>query len=126
MPRELTPVRSVPRQTTATTCLIVGTPSAFGTSNFTLQVTDASGAVASNPFALTINPLPPAILSINPPTGVQGTTVPVTITGTDFVTGASVAVNNSGVTVSNCGSQHTRRLPRPLTSPAVQLWAGLM
>ena len=103
-PRNATRTNSGPlrsRQTTATTCLIVGTPSAFGTSNFTLQVTDASGAVASNPFALTINPLPPAILSINPPTGVQGTTVPVTITGTNFVTGASVAVNNSGVTVSN-------------------------
>jgi streptogramin lyase len=103
-PRNATRANSGPlrsRQTTATTCLIVGTPTTFGTSNFTLQVTDASGAIASNPFALTINPLPPAILSINPPTGVQGTTVPVTITGTNFVTGASVAVNNSGVTVSN-------------------------
>ena len=81
-------------------CLIVGTPSAVETASFTLKVTDASGAAASAAFGLNINPPSPAITSIKPSSGAQGATVPVTITGTNFVTGASVSVSNSGVTVS--------------------------
>lgn len=90
-----------PRQTSATTCLITGTPGAYGTSNFTLQVTDASGASTRGTFALTINPLPPTITSISPSAGAQGTSVPVTIAGTNFVPGATVFVNNPGVAISD-------------------------
>jgi hypothetical protein len=39
--------------------LISGIPTALGTSTFTLQVTDASGTVASQSLKLTINPAPP-------------------------------------------------------------------
>ena len=45
--------------------------------------------------------VPPTLTSISPASGVQGSTVPVTLTGTDFVAGATVAVSNPGVAVSN-------------------------
>jgi hypothetical protein len=44
---------------------------------------------------------PPTLSSISPTSGQQGTTVPVTLTGTDFLAGATVNVSGSGVTVSN-------------------------
>lgn len=43
----------------------------------------------------------PTLNTIAPATGVQGATVPVTLTGTNFVTGATVATGNTGITVSN-------------------------
>jgi streptogramin lyase len=85
----------------ATTCLIVGTPSVYGTSNFTLKVADASGASASAQFTLTINPPVPTIISITPPAGAQGASVAVTISGTGFLPGATVLMSNPGVTVSS-------------------------
>jgi streptogramin lyase len=90
-----------PRQTPATECLIVGTPSAYGTSTFTLQVTDASGAAASAGFTLTVSPPIPTIISITPPSGAQGTMVAVTIAGTGFVPGETVLMSNPGVTAGN-------------------------
>jgi hypothetical protein len=41
------------------------------------------------------------LTSVNPNSGVQGTNVPVTLTGTNFAAGASVNVSGGGVTVSN-------------------------
>jgi hypothetical protein len=40
------------------------------------------------------------LTSISPATGVQGTGVPVSLTGANFVSGATVAVGNPGITVS--------------------------
>jgi hypothetical protein len=44
---------------------------------------------------------PPTLSSIVPNSGQQGATVPVTLTGTDFLTGATVNVSGTGITVSN-------------------------
>ncbi len=83
-------------------CLISGTPVTSGAASFTLKVSDASGATASAAFALTVNPAPlPTITSIKPSSGTQGTSVPVSIVGTNFAPGASISISNSGVTVSN-------------------------
>ena len=41
------------------------------------------------------------LTSINPNAGVQGTNVPVTLTGTNFAAGSNVNVSGSGVTASN-------------------------
>jgi hypothetical protein len=46
-------------------CTIAGTPTAAGTSNFTVQVVDSAGDVATAPFTLTIN-LAPAITTSSP------------------------------------------------------------
>lgn len=50
---------------------------------------------------LGLNPPAPTLTSIGPTSGVQGNTVSVTLTGTNFVSGATVAVSGSNVTVSN-------------------------
>jgi hypothetical protein len=44
---------------TSNSIVISGTPTALGTSNFTLEVTDANGNSASQALSLTINPAPP-------------------------------------------------------------------
>ena len=43
----------------------------------------------------------PTLASLSPNTGAAGTTVPVTLTGTNFVAGANVSVSNPGVAVNN-------------------------
>ncbi len=45
-------------------------------------------------------PAAPTLSSINPTSGSRGAVVPVTLTGTNFVAGATVAVSGTGVTVS--------------------------
>jgi hypothetical protein len=70
---------------------------ASGTTNVT--VTTAGGTTA--PLVFTIGSTNPSIASISPASGLQGATVPVTINGSNFLSGASVAVSNPGVAVSN-------------------------
>jgi hypothetical protein len=53
----------------------------------------------STPIIIAVPP-PPTLSAVSPAAGGQGTTVPVTLTGTNFVAGSTVTVSNSGVTVS--------------------------
>ena len=48
-----------------TTGTISGTPTAAGTSNVTVRVTDASNATADQPLSLTVTSTPPAALGLN-------------------------------------------------------------
>ena len=43
----------------------------------------------------------PTLTSITPSSGIQGTSVPVTLTGTNFATGSTISLSGTGVTVSN-------------------------
>ena len=43
----------------------------------------------------------PAITSLNPSSGLQGSTLPVTINGSNFLAGATVAISSPHITVSN-------------------------
>ena len=63
-----------------------------------VTVTTPGGTSTSSPFAITNGP---TLTSISPTSGVQGTNVPVTLTGTNFAANATVNVSGSGVTVSN-------------------------
>lgn len=66
----------------------------------TVSVTTAGGTSSGQPF--TVNLAAPGLTSVTPGAGVRGTTVPVALTGTDFVVGGTaVAVSGSGVTVAN-------------------------
>jgi hypothetical protein len=64
-----------------------------------LAVTTSAGI--SNGLPFTVNPPPPTLTSVTPATGLQGASVPVTLTGTNFVSGATVAVGNPGITVGS-------------------------
>src|SRR3984885_7062633 len=44
---------------------------------------------------------PPTLTSISPNSGVQGQSIPVTLTGTNFVSGTTIAVSGAGITVSS-------------------------
>ena len=65
-----------------------------------MTVTTAGGT--SGPQTFTINPPPPTLTSVSPNQGIRGATVAVTLTGTNFVVGATtVTVAGGGVTVTN-------------------------
>jgi uncharacterized protein (TIGR03437 family) len=64
----------------------------------TLTVTTTGGLTGS--FLFSIGSGAPSITSITPPSGSVGTTLPITIVGTNFVPGATVAVS-AGITVNN-------------------------
>ena len=70
----------------------------------TVTVTTAGGTSGAQTFTVTV-PLPPGaptLTSVSPNQGIRGTTVAVTLTGTNFVAGATtVTVGGSGVTVTN-------------------------
>lgn len=83
--------------TSITADFAIGSSAALGDRNVT--VTTSGGTTSAKTF--TVNPPAPTLTSVSPTTGVQGTTVAVTLTGTNFVSGATVAVSGSNVTVSN-------------------------
>ena len=69
----------------------------------TVTVTTAGGTSGAQIFTINL-PAPgaPTLTSVAPNQGIQGTTVAVTLTGTNFVVGATtVAVSGGGVTVTN-------------------------
>ena len=63
------------------------------------------GACSANDLALLFKPgvigSGPTLTSISPSTGTQGTSVPVTLTGTGFVAPLTVNASGTGITVSN-------------------------
>ena len=90
------------RSTTSLTASFAIDPAAASGAR-TVTVTTVAGT--SGPQIFTINvvpPSPPTLTSVTPNQGVQGATVAVTLTGTNFVVGATtVQVSGSGVTVIN-------------------------
>ncbi len=84
-----------PTQLTATFTIAVN--AALGTANVT--VTTSGGTSAA--VAFTVSPPPPALTSVSPASGVQGGSVPVTLTGANFLSGATVATSNAGITVGS-------------------------
>src|SRR5262249_32976059 len=71
---------------------------ALGADNVTL--TTSGGTTAAQTFTVNAPPAP-TLTSISASSGVQGTAMNETLTGTNFVSGATVAVSGTGVTVSN-------------------------
>jgi large repetitive protein len=62
---------------TSDSIVISGTPTALGTSTFTLQITDSSGTVASQSLSITINPAPPlSVATRSLSAGTVGVTYP--------------------------------------------------
>jgi hypothetical protein len=80
--------------TQITATLVVAATAATGPQNIT--VTTVGGT--SSAVVFTVNPPPPTLASLTPASGVQGTSVPVTITGTNL-TGAALNLP-AGVTAS--------------------------
>ncbi len=89
--------------------VIVGSTTSL-TANFVLDLTAAPGGRqvtvttaggTSGPQTFTVGLLAPTLTSVAPNLGIQGTTVAVTLAGTNFVVGATtVAVSGAGVTIT--------------------------
>jgi Bacterial Ig-like domain/IPT/TIG domain len=81
----------------------------------TVTVTNIVGDVASCNSCLTINPAP-VPTSVNPSTLGQGAlNVPVTISGSGFVSGASVSVSGTGVSVGTVNVQNATTITTTMT-----------
>jgi len=88
---------SVVSDSEITATLAIAANAGLGAHNVT--VITLNGTSNAVPFTVT-NPPAPALTSIAPISGFRGTAVPVTLTGTNFFTGATVAVSGGGITVS--------------------------
>jgi hypothetical protein len=75
----------------------IAATAALGTANVTVTAAGATSAAV----AFVVDPPPPTITSINTAGAPQGSIVAVTLTGTNFVSGAGVTSANSGVTAGN-------------------------
>ena len=106
--------------TTVTASLVIPTGAATGVRN--ISVTTPAGATA-NTVAFTVTaPLLPTLTSIAPTTGVRGTTVPVTLTGTNL-TGATL-VTFSGTNVACTGITSTATTVKANCAIAVGAGSG--
>ena len=88
---------TVASATQITATFAIAANAATGAQNVT--VTTSGGTSGAQPF--TVNLAPPTLTSISPNSGAQGQSVPVTLTGTNFVAGAAIGVSGAGITVSN-------------------------
>ena len=108
----LTGATAVTVSGTGVTCTITGTPTAT-TVNANCAITATAGLTARNVTVTTpagttnavtftvTTPPPPTLTLIAPNTGVRGTAVPVTLTGTNLTGATAVPVSGAGVTVSS-------------------------
>lgn len=83
--------------TQITAAFTIAAAAATGAHN--VSVTSANGTSGAVTFNVTGTP--PTLTSVSPNSGSQGASVNVTLTGTNFVSGATVAVAGSGVTSSS-------------------------
>ncbi len=93
-PGSVSPASSTTSSGAAVSTYTAGT--AAGTASVSATL-DSQTLTAS--INVTLAPVP-TLTTIAPASGVQGATAPVTLTGTNFVSGATVAVNNPGIAVS--------------------------
>jgi hypothetical protein len=79
---------------------------------------DTPAAIGSATVTITAPPQPPVLNSVSPSSGAQGTSVPVTLTGSNFLAGASVAVSGTGVSVSSVSVAGASRITATFTVAA--------
>ncbi|HEV2246777.1 MAG TPA: putative Ig domain-containing protein [Terriglobia bacterium] len=76
------------------TGVISGTPTAGGTSNFTVKVTDANSLTATQPLSLTVAATPPSVTTTSLPNGTQNTAYNTTLTASGGTTPYSWSVSS--------------------------------
>ncbi len=93
-----------------TSTLVIAPNAAPG--SYSVGVVTSSGSSGAMPFI--VSAAPPILTSLSPASGVAGTSIGVTLAGSNFATGASINISGAGVTASNVvvvnGSQITATL----------------
>src|ERR1700682_5005414 len=85
--------------TTITATLTIASNAPTGAQNVT--VTSSGKTSGSQTFTVNSGAGAPTLSSVSPSSGTQGQTVGVTLTGTLFVSGATIGLSGTGITVSN-------------------------
>lgn len=83
-----------------------------------VSITEAAKTSNSLTFSVTGSAQAPTLTSVSPNSGTRGSTVNVTLTGTNFTSGATVAVSGSGVTASNVSVVSATQIKATLTIAA--------
>jgi hypothetical protein len=83
-----------------TTSGLYTAPTVAPTGTITVQAASVDSPSAVGSASVTVTAPGPVLKSIAPTSGVQGTSFAVTLSGSNFATGATVAVSGSGITVS--------------------------
>ena len=86
-------------------CSLPLTALPIGLYNLTVQNSDGTSGFWENAFRVS-NPTP-KISSVTPPTGYNTSSIPVTVTGTGFVTGCTVTLVNNSTTIPGSISSFT-------------------
>ena len=81
-------------------------------------VTLTTAAGASAPSTLTVAAPTPTLASVAPPAAAQGASVPVTLNGTGFFAGATIAASNPGIAVSGVSVVSETQITATLTIAA--------
>ena len=102
---------TVVSSTQITTTFTISSSASLGAGNVT--VTTGGGTTGAVSFTVTQGA--PTLTSISPTSGAQGTSVPVTITGTNFIAGAMVVSYNGGITFSNVNVVNTTTITAVLS-----------
>lgn len=91
---------TVVNATTITATLTIGATATTGTHAVAVTTSGGTSGSVSFTVAATVTAAP-TLTSISPATGKQGSSVAVTLTGTNFVSGATLAVSGTGITASS-------------------------
>ncbi len=94
--------------------ITVNVPNGATTGN----VVVTAGGAPSNGVSFTVIPPAPTLTSMNPSGGVQSASVPVTLRGSNFVAGATVAVGNPGVAAGSVTVVSATQITATLTIAA--------
>jgi FtsP/CotA-like multicopper oxidase with cupredoxin domain len=98
--------------TQITATFTIATTAALGARN--VNVTTPGGTTNNVTFTV-INPPVPTLTSISPTSGVRGTAVPVTLTGTNLTGATAVTVSGTGITVSGVTVNSATQITATLT-----------
>src|SRR6267378_3410242 len=109
-------------QLNSSTGIITGTPTMAGGFSFTSQVQDAKASSSSAGFSLSISSAPaPTISDISPNSGSINGGTTVTISGSNFVTGATVRFGSVAATVQSLNSNQITALTPAEASGSVNV-----
>ena len=111
---------SVNSGTQLTVTLKIASNAVLGVSSITVS----GPGTSSQPLAFAINPPAPVLTAVSPNSGLPGQ-LSITLTGSNFVPGASVAANPSNVAIGSVAVVSSSQITAVLTIPAGTITEGL-
>jgi hypothetical protein len=92
---------TVVNSTTVTATFTIAANAGLGARNISVTSPGGTTNVLTGAFTVTAPRVPPTLTSITPATGVRGSAVTVTLTGTNLTGATAINLSSTGITVSN-------------------------